>query len=768
MASLFAPAASIDSVEPQTGGGRFGGGLRRLNDAIEGWLEAERDQLPLWLPVALGFGIAGWFVLPDVAAWSAFLLIQVAIAAAALCMPSGGRLRRTMLLFGLTAAIGCALIWWRAEQVAAARLERPVVTRFEARVEAIERLSARGIRRLLLAPVAAPTLPPRLRVNVADADMPEDVAAGARVALRARLMPPAAPAVPGAYDFARVAWFRGIGATGRALGRVTIVTAAQGGGAVEWLNGMRARLSSHILSSLPGGAGGIASALATGDQGAIPDEDAEAMRRSGLAHLLSVSGLHVTAVVAGTIFLVLRLLALSPRLALRAPLLLISGGAGALSGIGYTLLTGAEVPTVRSCIASLLVLGGIALGREAVTLRLVATGALIVLLVRPEALAEPSFQLSFAAVTAIVALHAHPRTRRWFGAHEEGPLAKTGRSLLGLLATGIAVELALSPIALFHFHRSGLYGAVANIVAIPLTTFVIMPFEALALLFDTAGLGTPFWWLAGRSLALLLWIAHSVAEAPGAIAALPSMPAAAFGLMIGGGLWLALWRTRVRRIGLVPLLIGAAWALATPPPDILVTGDGRHLALRTASGGIGLLRDRAGDYVRDTLGEASGFQGEAPALDDVPGGRCGDDLCVADLVRGGRRWRLLATRSVYLVDIAEMNRACAAADIVVSDRRLPRSCRPRWLKADRTTLARTGGLAIRLDPAGVTSVASNVGRHPWAVTSEPQRPFQFRPGERMNKAGDYRRNLERGKPPAGGRDQAPPATSARQAEFPDQ
>jgi competence protein ComEC len=688
--------------------------LRRFDGSVERWLEAERDQLPLWLPVALGFGIAAWFWLPDRSGWIAFLLTLAALGAGALCLPAGGRLRRSLLFLAFTAALGLALIWWRSEQVAAPRLERPVVTRFEARVEAIDRLPARGIIRLRLAPVDATALPPRLRVNVADKDAPAGLAVGGHVALRARLMPPTAPTVPGAYDFARVAWFQGIGATGRALGPVTVVAPAKESGAAAWLGTLRARLSSHIQAQLAGGAGGIASALATGDQGAIPEEDAEAMRRSGLAHLLSVSGLHVTAVVAGTMFLMLRLLALSPRLALNAPLLLIAAGAGALAGIAYTLLTGSEVPTVRSCIAALLVLAGIALGREAMTLRLVAAGALVVLLFRPEALAGPSFQLSFAAVTAIVALHAHPFARKLLSRTEEGRAARIGRSLLGLLATGIAVELALAPIALFHFHRAGLYGAVANIVAIPLTTFVIMPLEALALLFDAVGLGGPFWWLAGQALALLLWVAHHVAAAPGAVTALPSMPGGAYGLMVAGGLWLALWRTRLRRIGLVPLVVGAGWALATPPPDLLVTGDGRHLAVRSADGSMALLRERAGDYVRDALGGAAGFEGEAPALDGVAGARCGADLCAVDLVAERRRWRLLATRSPYLVDIAEMNRACAEADIVVSDRRLPRTCRPRWLKADRAFLAGTGGLAIHLAGPSVDSVASHAGRHPWA------------------------------------------------------
>lgn len=711
MASEFGTAPSMASVAPQTAAGS---GLKRGFAAVESWLDAERDQLFLWVPVALGVGIAGWLALPGAAAWTALILIAAALGCGFAALPAGGRLRRAGLIAGVAAAIGCALIWGRAAQVAAPRLERPVVATFEARVAAVDRLAAQGIVRLTLDPLAHPTLPPRVRVNVADADMPAGIAPGARVALRARLMPPPPPAVPGAYDFARVAWFQGLGATGRALGPVRVVGPGEAAGAWQTIMGWRERLSAHVRDRLSGGEGGIAAALATGDQGGIGEADAEAMRRSGLAHLLSISGLHVTAVIGGVMLLVLRLLALSPALALRAPLPLIAAGAGALAGIAYTLLAGAEVPTVRSCVAALLVLAGLAMGRDAVTLRLVAAGALIVLLFWPEALAGPSFQLSFAAVTAIVAIHEHPRLRALLARREEGLATRWTRALGGLLLTGIAVELALTPIALFHFHKSGLYGAAANIVAIPLTTFVVMPAEALALLLDLVGLGAPAWWVAGHALGLLLGIAHAVSAAPGAVAALPSMPPAAFALMVAGGLWLALWRTRLRRIGLLPLAIGAIWAAATPAPDLIVTGDGRHLAIRGEDGRLALLRPRAGDYVRDLLGEAAGVE-EGMALDDWPDARCSADLCRAIIERDGRAWTLLATRSPYFIDIAAMNRACAAADIVVSDRRLPRSCRPRWFKADRALLAETGGLALTLRDATVRTVAETRRGKPWAV-----------------------------------------------------
>jgi competence protein ComEC len=431
---------------------------------------------------------------------------------------------------------------------------------------------------------------------------------------------------------------------------------------------------------------------------------------------LSVSGLHLTAVVGAVMLLTLKLLALSPALALRFRLILAAAAAGAVAGIAYTLLTGAEVPTVRSCIAALLVLAGIALGREALTLRLVAVGALVVLLLWPESLPGASFQMSFAAITAIVALHESQRVQGWLSRRDEGWPTKLARFLFGLVLTGLAVELALMPIALFHFHKAGLYGALANVVAIPLTTFVIMPLEALALLFDLAGLGAPFWWLAGQALSLLLRLAHAAAGAPGAVALLPAMPAAAFAAMAAGGLWLCLWRTRWRRWGLVPVAIGALWALVTPAPDLIVTGDGRHLALRTAGGELALLRPRAGDYVRDTLAEASGAEPEFHDLESLPTAACSADLCAAYVDRGGRRWRILATRTRHFVAWDEMVRACAGADIVVADRLLPRACTPRWLRADRALLRRTGGLSIALGPEPhVATVAELVGRHPWAA-----------------------------------------------------
>ncbi|SOB87015.1 competence protein ComEC [Sphingomonas guangdongensis] len=671
---------------------------------LEAWLEAERDQLVLWIPVLLGTGIAAWFVLPDPASWTGYMLGGAGIAAAGLILPLGGRTGRLLMIGGIVAALGCGLAWWRAERAAAPVLARPAVVAFTARVERVDALAARDLIRLRLAPVSRADLPPRVRVNLPSGDVPLGIARGAVVTLRARLMPPPGAALPGAYDYRRVAWFDGVGATGRGFAPVTLVTSGERAGA-----DLRARLSGHIRDRLPGAGGAVAASLATGDQGAIPEETAEAMRRSGLAHLLSVSGLHITAAVGATMLLVLRLLALSPWAALHWRLPVIAAAAGALAAIGYTWLAGAEVPTVRSCVAALLVLAALVLGREAVTLRLVAAGALVVLLVWPEALVGASFQLSFAAVVAIVALHEGARVGGWFAPREEGGGRRLLRGLASLLLTGVVVELALLPIGLYHFHKAGLYGALANIVAIPLTTFVVMPLEAAALLLDGVGLGAPLWWLCGQALGLLLWIAHTVAAAPGSVAALPAMPGGAYALVIGGGLWLALWRTSVRWAGIGSVIIGLGWTVATPAPDLLITRDGRHLALRTAAG-TALLRERAGDYVRDVLSEGAGIDGELPALDDVAGARCNADLCLATARSGAR---VLATRSGYFVDARALNRWCARVDVVVSERRLPVGCRPRLLRIDRPVLERSGGVAVTFSPPRVRTVEHAGDHHPW-------------------------------------------------------
>lgn len=679
-------------------------GLARL----EAWLESERAQLPLWAPIALGAGICAWFALPTPFQWVAWVALWLGLAMLCGVMARGGRLAHVLATGAVLATAGCLLVWGKALLVGAPPLARPAVVEMEARVRLADPLAARGLVRLDLAPMDRPDLPARLWVNAAPDQVPAGLGTGDRIALRARLTPPPQPALPGAYDFARRAFFEGIGATGRALGPVRLL-AESGEGA-----GLRLRLKAHVAARLPGHEGAIAVALATGDQSSISAQDADAMRRSGLAHLLSISGLHVSGLIGGVMVIAWRLLALSPRLALRWPVLLIAACIGAAAGIGYTLLTGAQVPTVRSCIAALLVIAGLALGREAISLRLIATGALFVMIFWPESVIGPSFQMSFAAVTAIVALYEHPRAHALLERREEGRARRFARHALALLVTGLVVEIVLAPIAFAHFHRAGLLGAAANMIAIPLTSFVVMPAEIVALLLDLVGLGAPAWWVVGLALRFLLGVAHLVASQPYATMAAPVTSGAVFGITMLGFLWMMLWHGRARWLGAPVALAGLMLTLTAPAPDVLVTADGRHVAVRMANGELALLRERAGDYIRTTLGEAAAYEGEFAALPDMAGASCSRDLCMVDLpVRHGAPVRLLATRTTLRLPWQALTQACARADIVISDRRLPRGCTPRWAKLDRPALGAMGGALIMLDEHRVIGGRDPRDRHPW-------------------------------------------------------
>lgn len=371
------------------------------------------------------------------------------------------------------------------------------------------------------------------------------------------------------------------------------------------------------------------------------------------------------------------------------------------------------MPTVRSCAAAILVLVALVIGRDPFSLRLVAGGALFVMFLWPETVVGPSFQMSFAAVTAIIALHEHPRIRALLPMRDTSWRRRL-LSFVGLLfLTGLAVEAALSPVALYHFHKAGLYGALANLIAIPLTTFVIMPMEALALAADLAGLGAPFWFVCGTAIDLLLGLAHFVSAQPGAVVKTAAYPGWLFAILLTAIFLTAIFPGKARKYMLGIAAIGLAVALSWPRPDLLITGDGRQVAIVDGNR-LTLLREGRSEYLKDLLSENVGISAPVGQVDRRPHSRCSKDSCVVRLWSGGRQWTILATRSSYFIPAMELAAACRRVDIVISNRRLPQTCRPRWLKADRQMLDRTGGLAIRLTSGTVRTVAEETAHLPWS------------------------------------------------------
>jgi competence protein ComEC len=240
-----------------------------LSERLERLFESERERLPLWIPIGLGPRHLRLVRPPAAIRLDRLHPSQLASCLAFLAAAGSRRWGRALAIFTLAAAIGCGLIWLRSERVAAPRLERPVFTQFSAEIEAVESLPARKSVRLMLRPDPASELPPKVRVSLDEDKASAALKPGAIVRLKARLMPPAPMAVPGAYDFARIAWFQGLGGTGKALGEIALVKPAPEPGwrgrIAEW----RQRLSDHVRARIGGSEGAIAATLATGDRGAI-------------------------------------------------------------------------------------------------------------------------------------------------------------------------------------------------------------------------------------------------------------------------------------------------------------------------------------------------------------------------------------------------------------------------------------------------------------------------------------------------------------------
>jgi len=675
-----------------------------------------------WLVIVFAAGIACWFMLDTPWQWCAAIGLAL-IAALGSLFPARGdgaelaHLRRAVTMAALAFAAGILVVWTRSGMVGAEPIEHPRVELIQGYVLEREDQSAQGRVRLTLAVRdASAGVARKYRINVPLDRASPAMVEGAMLRMRVRLMPPAPPMLPGSYDFARAAWFQGLAATGSVLGAIEIVEAAT---EETRISAIQHALANHVRGRVDGSAGGIAAAFASGDRGGISEADELAMRDSGLTHLLSISGLHVSAVIGAAWLLAIKLLALWPWFALRVRLPVVAASCGAFAGIGYTMLTGAEVPTVRSCAAAILVLIALALGRDALSLRMVAVAGFFVLLLWPESLMGPSFQMSFAAVLAIVTLHTSSGVRAFLAPREMEPrFARFARSGAMLLVTGVVIELTLMPIVLFHFHRAGIYGALANVVAIPLVTFVSMPLIALALMLDMIGLGAPAWWLVERSLDLLLALAHFVSGQPGAVKLMPQMGASTFALFIAGGLWFALWSGRHRIWGLAAAMIAAIVLMFTPVPDVLISRDGQQVGVTTGDGQLLSLRRGRSSYAADNLMELAGVESQPIAMSEWPGARCSRDFCVLTIERGQRSWTLLMARSREQVEERALGAACERADIVVAPRWLPASCRPRWLKADGRLLDHSGGLALYLDQERIDTVASRQGEHGWWRVSE--------------------------------------------------
>lgn len=703
--------------------------------ALTGWLltqlHAERDRWPLWLPVGLGVGIAVYFGLhfePPV--W----LGGTGLAA---CVMFGIWARGRPILLIAALVIGALLAGFTAAQLRTALVAAPVLEKRLGPVNVIgqvlrmEPRSANGrivLHRLEIAGLATEHTPAKVRIRLTLRE-PAAPRPGAWLQVRAVLRPPPAPAAPGAFDFARQAYFKRLGGVGYAVGHVELLEAFESNSATSaeswrsawhlWWSGLRNGVTRRVLGALPDLRGAVATALMTGERGAIPEPVIDAMRDSGLAHLLAISGLHM-GLVAGLLFFGVRaLLALVPRVALNYPIKKWAAVAAGLGAFAYLFLSGATVPTQRAFIMILLVLLAVLLDRRAISLRLVAWAAVAVLLLAPESLLSASFQMSFAAVTALVAGYEILARHGGYLGAERGLASRVAIYLAGVALTSVIAILATTPFALFHFNRIALYGLAANLAAVPLTAFWIMPWAVVAFLLMPFGLEALALIPMGWGIDALVSVAAFIAALPGAATAVKAMPLAGLCLVVLGGLWLCLWFRPWRCLGTIPIAAGLACLLFSTPPDVLVGGDGKLLAVRAPDGAIWLSSQRRGRFTAETwLRRAGAVESHAwPLASDIKDSplRCDQIGCI---YRAGGQVVALA------LDGRALAEDCGAATIVISLEPLRRRrCPAPKLVIDRFDLWRNGSHALWLKPdnIAVESVAMQRGARPWVRQRRDQK-----------------------------------------------
>lgn len=444
-----------------------------------------------------------------------------------------------------------------------------------------------GGPRLLIAPYRIGDWDPRatpirVRVTLRGGYLP---APGEPIRLLAVINAPPAPASPGSYDFARDAYFQSVGGVGFALGPLQSWRPVA---EPPWrlkvtmrINATRWALTRRIVDTLGVETGGLAAAMTTGHDAFIPSSEVNDLRASGLAHIISISGLHM-AIVGGFVFAVMRFaIAAVPWLALRVTGKKLAAALALLSVLTYLVLSGNPPPAERSAVTAAVAFGAILVDRQAISLHALALAALVVMFLQPEAVTQPGFQMSFAATAALVAL-----AEVWPHPVKEINVPWPIKIVQGFgvwLAAGAAASFvagtATAPFAIQDFNRVSTWGLLANLASEPISGFLMMPGLAIGAVLAPFGLGEWPLKVAGFAIYLLNQIAHIAANAPFAQVNIASGPAWSLPAAFLGLLWLCLWRGRLRWLGL-PFALAVNLAPRPPIPDIWVDGAGSAVAVK--------------------------------------------------------------------------------------------------------------------------------------------------------------------------------------------
>ncbi|MDR3376867.1 MAG: ComEC/Rec2 family competence protein [Ancalomicrobiaceae bacterium] len=533
---------------------------------------------------------------------------------------------------------------------------------------------------------------------------------GEAVRFLAKMRPLQGPVMPGGYDFARRAFFDGRGATGFAMGKITRVDLGPAPFAMAALAAvadLRHTIAERIRASLPGASGAIAAAMIVGEQRGIPDAENDALRMSGLSHIISISGLHMSLVASGVFLVVRFLLALIPPIALRFPIKKWAAGAALFAISFYMMLAGDQVAAERSYVMCAIMLFAILIGRPALSMRNVALSALLLLARDPAQVVEPSFLMSYLAVIALIGSYqawrqfrlSHPQSAV---ARDVGPIAHVLRSAAGYAAAAMVSSLiatvATASVIADQFFRGTPYGMLSNLVVLPVIDLIAMPMAVLACLVMPFGLEAYPLSVMGLAIDYMDAIGAFAAGLPGGAGLIGRIHPWSNALAIAGLLWLCLWQRPWRLLGISPMLVALALAPFAERPDVLVADEGLPIAVRGADGELHVLGAKSNRFVTAnwlTADAAPSTPADARAKLDpslAAGWRCDPLGCV---YRDPGALRLPARGIVYVTDPKAFEEDCRLAAVVITRLTAPEDCRSTALVIDRASLARSGAVAIR-------------------------------------------------------------------------
>ena len=691
-----------------------------LIETLRAWARAEAGagRLLPWVPVAFGTGIAFYFAADREPVLSVAAVVAVLLGAVAVLLRRQKFFPAAVMIAAVAA--GFAVATWKAARIAHGVLARPMfsvsLTGFVETRDIRERTDRFVLRVVTMEAARGTTKLERVRLSVKKGTAPD---VGSFVELKARLLPPLGPVRPGSYDFSRDMFFAGIGASGFVMGAIKSAEPPDGGGwrlrYSAFMQGLRDAIDARIGTALDGDKRAIATALLTGRRDAISPPVNDAMFISGLGHVLSISGYHM-AVVAGVVFFAVRaLLALFPLLTVGYAIKKWSAMAALAAAAFYLLLSGAEVATQRSFFMTAVVLIAVMVDRRAITFRTLAVAALIVLTVAPEALVHPSFQMSFAATLGLVALVQFGMPRLFATADHTATARAAlwgGRELTMLLLASLVAGLATMPYAAFHFHRVTPYGVLANLAAMPVVSALVMPAGLLGLVAMPFGFDRLFWAVMGFGIDWMIAVTQWVAALPGSVGRVPAFGIGPLITASLGIILLGLLRTPLRWSGAALVLAAALWAARAPPPDILISADGRHVGVRGGDGRLHVMHAVKGSKDTFLLMEWLAADADARNAADATltsGVSCDDLGCVVPSAGGALVAQ--AFRPEALSD------DCERAALIVTLRQAPASCGASVIDAGR--LRRQGAMALRRGGDGfvIDSVRPHGIDRPWSPAS---------------------------------------------------